>query len=631
MKAIPGKTPDFWGSYQSKKFSLEQAVDLIRSGDRIFVGSGCGEPQSLVRGLCDAIDHFTDIEIVRLLSLENAPLTLIANKTRETKLNIRSFYLGSVATSSLARNKRFMTPVNLSAIPTLFRTGQLPIHVAFIQTSPPDESGYMSLGISVDICLAAAQSADLVIAQVNSMMPRVPGRNTKLHVSEIDALVERDEPLLSMGECPEIASADIIAEHIAKLVDDGSTLQIALGATSRAALLALSEKNDLGIHTQYMTDDIMRLISKGVVTNRKKGFEPGVSLAGAAIGSPELYGFLNENPQVKFRPSDHINNPGIIARNHKMTALNVAVGMDLTGQAAADAFPYNHFCGVNGMQDFIRGAAQSRGGAPVIMMTSTTRDGKRSRISPVLDQTAVVTPRGDVHYVVTEYGAVNLFGKSLAERAVAMISVAHPDFRDELFHRAREMGLLTSRDYSSKFMRGVYPVHLEEKIEIGGAEITVRPSKPVDERRIQEHFYALDIKDVVARFFHKKTAFVRDEIKDISQIDYKNELTLLAVDGDFGFGRIVGIAEYSLEPDSNMAEVAFSITRDFQRKGMGKILLGKLAEAARENGIKGLVAYTSPDNFGMIKLFGSMPYETREGEEKGALALEFDFDRPKTS
>ncbi len=622
------KKTDFRKIYLKKRVSLENALDLIKSGDRIFVGSACGEPQYLLNGLCNAIDIFADLEIVRLLSLETAPLTLIANKTRKTKLNIRSFYLGSATTKALARNKRFMTPVNLSAIPMIFKTGKIPLNVALIQTSPPDESGYMSLGISVDISLAAAQSADILIAQVNSRMPAVFGRNSMLHISEIDALVEYDEPLLTLSSYPEIKSADIIAEHIARLIDNGSTLQIGLGTTSRAVMLALSEKNDLGIHTQHMTDDIMHLILKGVVTNRQKGFKNGLSLAGASIGTPELYDFLNGNESIEFCPSDYINNPGIIAKNNKMIALNVAVAMDLTGQVSADAFPYNNFCGVNGMQDFIRGAAQSRGGAPVIMLTSTSRDGKKSRVSPILEETTVVVPRGDVHYVVTEYGAVNLFGKSLSERAVAMISIAHPDFRDELFYRAKEMGLLTSHEYSSKFMNSVYPVNLEEKIKIKGAEITVRPSKPVDERRIQEHFYELDIEDVVARFFHKKRTFIRKEIKDISQIDYKNELTILAVDGEFGFGRIVGIGEYSLEPQTNIAEVAFSISKDFQRRGIGKILLNKLANAAKDNEIKGLVAYIASGNTGMTKLFYSMPYKITSSRENEALTLKCRFDQP---
>jgi len=612
--------------YEQKKVSLSHAIELIRSGDRIFVGSSCGEPQHLVSGLCNAIDHFTDIEIVRLLSLETAPLTLIANKTQETKLNIRSFYIGSAATASLARNKRFMTPVNLSAIPMLFKTGKIPLNVAFIQTSPPDESGYMSLGISVDVSLAAAQSADIVIAQVNSRMPSVFGRNSMMHISEIDAVVEYDEALLAVSAYPEIESAEIVGEHIARLVDNGSTLQIGLGTTSRAVMRALSDKNDLGIHTQYLTDDIMRLILKGVVTNRRKGINEGKSFAGAAIGTPELYDFLNGNESVEFSPSDYINDPAIIARNNKMIALNVAVAMDLTGQVAADAFQHNNFCGVNGMQDFIRGAAQSRGGAPVIMLTSRSRDGQKSRIVPTLEETAVIS-RGDVHYVVTEYGAVNLFGKSLGERAIAMISVAHPDFRDELFYNAKQMGLLSSDRYSENLMRGVYPINLEEKIKINDVELTIRPSKPVDERHIQEHFYGLDTTDVASRFLHKKTAFVREEIKDISQIDYKTELTILAVKGDFGFGRVVGVGEYSLEPENNMAEVAFSVSKDFQRRGMGKILLKKLAEAAKDNEIGGLVAYTSPENRGMIKLFHSLPYKITESTDDGMRTLKLRFDQ----
>ena len=260
--------------------------------------------------------------------------------------------------------------------------------------------------------------------------------------------------------------------------------------------------------------------------------------------------------------------------------MSVPMAIDLTGQVAADALPYNHFSGVSGMLDFMRGAVQSQGGKSILMLPSTSSQGKKSRILPSLENTAVVIPRADVHYVVTEYGAINMFGKSLQERAMAMISIAHPDFRDELFHKAKEMGLLGAERTLSESLHGVYPIHLEETITMGGEEITVRPAKPVDKRRIQEHFYNLEKDDVVARFFHEKTSFVQDEVEGVSQIDYIKDLTVVAVVGEFGFGRVVGIGEYLLDPASNIAEVAFSISKSNQGKGLGKILLNKLLESA---------------------------------------------------
>jgi acyl-CoA hydrolase/GNAT superfamily N-acetyltransferase len=619
----------YWAdNYVEKRCSAQEAIGRIKPGQRVFIGSSCGEPQYLVKKLADAADSFTDIEIVRLLSLESTPLTLIADKTKDQSFNIRSFYLGSAKTKSLAKNKRFITPMNLSAVPRLFKTRQLPIHVALIQVSPPDDFGWMSLGISVDITLAAAFSADFVIAQVNSRMPRVLGRSF-IHVNDVNAIVEYEEELLTIEELPELDAANLIGRLIARLVDDGSTIQISPGTTPQATLLALSEKNDLGVHTQYVTTDIMRLVSMGVITNRKKGFNEGKLVASCAIGSKNLYEFLDDNPAIEFYPSDYVNDPGIISRNNKMVSMNVPMAMDLTGQVAADALYYNHFSGITGMLDFIRGASGSEGGKSILMLTSTSVDGKKSRIVPMLNDTAIVVPRGDVQYVVTEYGAVNLFGKSLQERAMAMISIAHPDFREELFFEARKMGLLGAERTLSESLQGIYPIKLEETREIDGELITIRPAKPVDERRIQEHFYTQDKDDIYSRFFQARTRFVRDDVESMFQIDYVKNLTLLAVVGEFGFGKVVAVGEYLIDPAKNIAEIAFSVSKEWQGKGLGKIIMKKLSEAARENGISGLMAYTLPRNQGMIRLFKSLPYKTKTVYDGEVVELTCMFDELK--
>ena len=620
----------YWAdNYVEKRCSAKEAIGRIKPGQRVFIGSSCGEPQYLVRKLADAADMFTDIEIVRLLSLESTPLTLIAEKTKDQSFNIRSFYLGSAKPKSLARNKRFITPMNLSDVPRLFKTRRLPIHVALIQVSPPDDFGWMSLGISVDITLSAAFSADFVIAQVNPRMPRVLGHSF-IHVNDVDAVVEYEEDLLTIEELPELDAANHIGRLIARLIDDGSTIQISPGTTPQATLLALSHKNDLGIHTQYVTTDIMRLVSMGVITNRKKGFNEGKLVASCAIGSKNLYEFLDDNPAIEFYPSDYVNDPRIISQHHKMVSMNVPMAMDLTGQVAADALFYNHFSGITGMLDFIRGTSRSPGGKSILMLTSTSVDGKKSRIVPMLNDTAIVVPRGDVQYVVTEYGAVNLFGKSLQERAMAMISIAHPDFREELFFEARKMGLLGAERTLSESMQGIYPIKLEETREIGGELITIRPAKPVDERRIQEHFYTQDKDDIYSRFFQAKTRFVRDDVESMFQIDYVKNLTLLAVVGEFGFGKVVAVGEYLIDPANNIAEIAFSVSKEWQGKGLGKILMNKLSEAARENGISGLMAYTLPRNQGMIKLFKSLPYKTKTVYDGEVVELTCMFDQLET-
>ena len=613
--------------YMEKKRSGDEAVRMIRPGQRVFIGSSCGEPQHLVREMAEAANNYSDIEVVRLLALETTPLTLIANKTMDQTFNIRSFYLGSARPKPIARNQRFITPINLSAVPKLFMSRQLPIHVALIQVSPPDDFGWMSLGVSVDITHSAAMSADLVIAQVNPRMPRILGRSF-IHVNDVDVIVEYEEEILTIEEPPEMEAANEIGRFIARLIEDGSTIHISPGATTQATLLALAEKRDLGIHTEYLTDGIMKLASKGAVTNRKKGHKDDRMVASSAIGTKDLYEFLHDNPAIDFQPSDYVNDPGIIARHNRMVSMNVAMAMDLTGQVAADALAYNHFSGITGMLDFVRGANKAPGGKSIMMMPSTANRGQKSRILPRLDDMAVVVPRGDAHYVVTEYGAVNLFGKSLQERAMAMISIAHPDFREELFNMAKSMGLLSPRRTLAESIHGVYPRKLEETLTIDGEQVTIRPAKPVDGRRIQEHLYNLDKDDVVSRFFHEKTRFLSDEIQTVSQVDYVKDLTVIALVGEFGFGRVVAVGEYLLESASNVAEVAFSVSREFQGKGLGKILMRKLAEAARENGLSGFVAYTAPTNLGMVRLFKTLPYKTRTTMEEDVLKLTCRFDEP---
>ena len=619
----------YWADkYIANRRSGADAIAMIRPGWRVFIGSSCGEPQHLMRELTNAFESLKDIEIVRLFSLETTPLTLIANKTGDQALNIRSFYAGSARTKGIARNQRFLTPINLSAVPRLFKSRMLPINAALIQVSPPDDFGWMSLGVSVDITLAAAESADLVIAQVNPRMPRILGRSF-IHVNDVDVFVEHDESLLSIAETPEVEAAKGIARLIAsRLVDDGSTISIGLGAASEAVLLALSNKNDLGVHTQYLTGDMMHLFSRGVITNRKKGFNDGKMVASTAIGNEAFYEFLNDNPAIEFHPSDYVNDPAIIARHNKMVAMSVVMTIDLTGQAAADALPQNQFSGVTGVLDFIRGAAMSPGGKSILMLSATAAQGKKSRIVPLLADTAVVVPRSDVQHVVTEYGAVNLFGKSLQERALGLISIAHPDFRDELFSQAKKMGLLSAERTLHESIHGVYPVHLEAVMEINGQQVTVRPAKPVDERRIQEHFYSLDKDDVIARFFHDKRSFDKDEAEEVSQIDYIKDLTLLAIVGEYGFGQVVGIGEYLLDPATNYAEIAFSISKPYQKMGLGRILLRKLEAAAREHGIAGFFAYTSAQNHGMIRLFKHLPYKVNTVFDGDMVTLRCSFSEP---
>ena len=615
--------------YVKKKQTAEAAISLIKPGQRVFFGSYCGEPQHLARHFFLQALRFTDVEVVRLMAMESSPLTLVADQTKDRNLNIRSFYNGSLIPKRLARDMRFITPVNLFAIPPLFKQRQLYIHAALIQVTPPDDFGWMSLGVSVDITQAAALSADLVIAQVNPAMPRVLG-NSFIHVNDVDIIVEHEEPIISIQRQTRSEPALKIARQVARLVEDGSTIQTGIGPISQAVVAALDDKNDLGVHSQFITDEIMHLVSKGVITNKFKEFNEDKLVASSAVGTGNLYDFLDDNPSIEFHPSDYVNSPAQILRNRKMVSMNTVMVMDLTGQVATDALAASHYSGVNGILDFMRGATLARGGKSILMLTSTSENGQKSHIVPMLKETAIVVPRVDVHYVVTEYGAVNLHGKSLQERAMAMISLAHPDFRNELFLQAREMGLLGKERVLSESIHGIYPLKIEETREINGETVTIRPAKPVDIRRIQEHYYNMDSQDIYSRFMQIKTRFIRDEIEQKSQIDYLNNLTIVVVVGEFGFGRIIGVGEYLLEKAGNTAELAFSINRKWQGKGLGRILLNKLSKAARENGIANLVAYTSPQNRKMIELFKTLPYKLTNKFEDGFVVLRCGFDERST-
>ena len=408
------------GKFKSKLRTADEAVRMIRSGQRVFIGSSCGEPQHLVNALLDNANFFSDVEIVRLLSLEGSVMSLMADEHRGHKFHVRSIYQGSDQTKNLRANKRFITPLNLCAVPDLFKKKMLPLHFALIQVSPPDDNGWMSLGISVHVTLAAARSAAVVIAQVNSMMPRTPGHSF-IHLDDASVIVEQEEELLSAFDLPAYESASEIAAITANLIDDGATIQLGLAELSPSIAKALAQKTDLGVHTEILTDDLMELVSRGVVTNRHKTLNEGKVIASGAIGSQELYRSLHNNVVIEFRPSDYVNNPAIIAQNSKMVAINFARTMDLSGQVYADALPHNHFSGVTGMFDFILGTSMSPGGKSIMVIPARSIDGKTSRIIPKADGGAIVIPKGYVSYVVSEFGMVNLLGKNIEERAMAMI------------------------------------------------------------------------------------------------------------------------------------------------------------------------------------------------------------------
>jgi len=425
--------------YRSKLRTADEAAAVIKSGDRVYIHQGCGEPEDLVQAMVRRGRELLDVEVVHLATMGNADY---ANPEFEGHFRVNAFFVGANVRASVQEGRGDYIPIFLSDVEELLRSGAMPIDVALIQCCPPDHYGYMSLGTGIDTTLTAAKHARHVIVEVNDQCPRTLG-DAFLHVSKANALVEASHPLAEYRQ-PEIGEVHrAIARHIANLVPDGATLQTGIGAIPDAVLQELTFHRDLGIHTEMCPDGVMELIRKGVVNNEKKTLHPHKVIAGFVLGTKPLFDFIHDNPVFEFHPSAYTNDPFVIAQNDRMVAINSAIEIDLTGQVCADSLGHLLYSGVGGQVDFVRGAARSRGGLPIIGMPATAKDDKISRITAELQAGAgVVTSRADVHYVVTEFGIAYLHGKNMRQRAEALIQIAHPDFRDDLTAEACRLGLL---------------------------------------------------------------------------------------------------------------------------------------------------------------------------------------------
>jgi len=425
--------------YERRKVSAEEAVAQIKSGDRIYVSGNAATPYVLLEALAQSDDSLQDVEVTHVLLMGDDPLS---RPDAWGRFRHNSLFVGPADREVVNEGLADYIPVHLHEIPGLFTQGYLPLQVAIIQTAPPDEHGFMSLGVECLATMAAIAQAPVVLAQVNEEMPRTLG-DAFIHISRVTRLVEVSEklPTLEPAGFGEIEKR--IGESVAELVDDGSTLQLGIGAIPDAVLASLGDKRDLGIHTEMVSDGIMEGVEAGVITGSKKSVHRGKVIGTFALGSQDLYNFLDNNPLFEFHPVDYTNDPFVIARNDRMIAVNSAIEVDLTGQVCSDSIGLRIYSGFGGQVDFIRGAAQSEGGKPIIAMPSTAKGGKVSRIVSTLRRGAgVVTTRADLHYVVTEYGTASLHGKNLRERAQELIHIAHPHFREELSKAAHERKLV---------------------------------------------------------------------------------------------------------------------------------------------------------------------------------------------
>ncbi len=422
--------------YSQKVVSAAEAVKAVKSGDRIFLTGNCSVPNQILAALVDRAQELKDVEINQALTIGSADYVA---PEMEGHLRVNTMFISHNTRQAVQAGRADFTPVLLSEFPLLFKDKILPVNVAFVHLSPPDAHGYCSFGVEVGLSKSAAESAEIIIAEVNEQMPRTLG-DTFIHVSAIDYIVPVDYPLpeLSMSEGQPSEKVEKIAAYIAELIPDEATMQMGIGAVPDAVLKYLFDKKDLGIHTELFSDGVIELVEAGVITNAKKTLHPGKIIAGFILGTKRLYEWVHNNPLIEFLRTEYVNDPFVISRNHRMVAINSAIEIDLTGQICADSIGTKLYSGVGGQLDFIYGASRSKGGVPIIALPSKAKD--FSRIVTTLKTGAgVVTSRNHVHYVVTEFGVASLYGKTIRERAQALINVAHPDFTEELTEQAREL------------------------------------------------------------------------------------------------------------------------------------------------------------------------------------------------
>ncbi len=619
---------EYWRKRYPEKFvPLDKAFSHIHRGDRIFVGTGCGKPQYLVDEMVRYVkEHpkaFFDAEILHIWTLGIAPYM-----SEEFKRNFRhnAFFISRNTREEVNKGMADYTPIFLSQVPDLFYRRVVPIDVALVQVTPPDRYGYMSLGISVDIVRAAVDSANCVICQVNSYMPRVHG-DSFVHISDVDFIVPHDEPLLEYDTEVIDETACQIGRYVARLVEDGATIQVGYGRIPNAVLRNLSDKKHLGVHTELLSDGIVELMKKGVIDNSRKSLDPNKTVASFSMGHRETYEFLSDNPAIEFRPVEYTNDPMIIAQQHRMTAINTAFSIDLTGQATAESIGKLFYSGIGGQADFMRGAVLARHGKSILVLESTARNGEVSRIVPILPEGAGVTlTRGDIHYVVTEYGIAYLHGKNVRERAMELISIAHPKFRPWLLREAKVLNLIYKDQAYIPGERGQYPEELETyRTTKSGLEIFLRPVRLSDEPLLKDFFYSLSDQSIYRRFISARTDMPHERLQEFVVIDYTREMVILAIIGDEENPLVVGVGQYGIDEQTHTAEVALVVRDDYQNKGIGTELLNYLTYLAKRQGLHGFTAEVLVGNQPMLHLFEKAGFTIEKRREAGVYELRMLF------
>ncbi len=587
-----------------KLLTAEEAVSKITTGSRVFIGTGCGEPQHLIHAMIAARGLY-DILLYQMLSFTLAKY--VEDRDFLNRFSLKLFFISRDMRKAAFEGKIDYIPAYLSQIPRMFHSKQIGLDVALIQVSPPDKHGYCSLGVSVDITRAGMSNASVVIAQVNPKMVITSG-DSNVHVDEIDYLVLHEEPIVEylQDKSRDSLVAERIGHYVAQMVDDGATLQVGFGSLPGQILQSLINKKNLGVHTQVITDAFLPLLKKKVITCKMKNYLPGRIVGSLCMGSEELYEYVDGNPLFYFRSSEYVNDPNVIARNDKLISISSALEADLTGQVCSDSVGHLFYSGIGDQVDFLRGSAMSKGGFSIIALPSTAQNGKISRIVPFLTEGAgVATTRGDVNYVVTEYGVASLKGKSIYQRAMEMAQIAHPKFREELIEQAKKRHYVffdqipPSQD-DLIFLEAYKTSH---KLR-NGKSIELRPIMPSDEFSSRNFFYSLKEETIYHRFFYKRKIFEHREVQnELASVDYHQNMTLIGLMVQGGHKEIIAVASYAQEENSNLAEVAFVVGENFQGLGVASIMMEQLENIARKNGLTGFTAIVLRENKAMQHVF----------------------------
>jgi acyl-CoA hydrolase/RimJ/RimL family protein N-acetyltransferase len=574
--------------------SAAEAVSLVRPGDRVFVGSACATPRALVEAL-EQLDRPPEgVELVHFLTDR-----IGVGEPPSTNYRHRVFYVGRDVQALLDSGSVEYLPLSLADVPRLIRSGRMPLDVALVQVAPPDPDGTCSLGTSVDVTHAAALASRTVIAEVNPAMPRTRG-DSRIPVGCIDRFVEVDTPVIEYLHEPADDVAEQIARYVARLIDDRSTLQVGLGRVPNQMLAHLTNRRELAIHSDVITEPVADLVAAGVIT--------GPVVASFAMGTRRLYDLVDDDPRFSFHPIDYVCDPVVIAGTPRMVSVTQAFLIDLTGQVCTESLDGKLYDGVSTGPAFHRGALASAGGMAIVCLASRTPEGRpaiRLELEPV---EAVTIARSEVHWVITEYGTAYLFGRSIAERAVALMEIAHPDDRVSLLEDAVARGLV--RRGQQLRSRAAYPIAEERDVRLrDGREVRVRPTRTGDSGAMQELFYRLPEEDVHTRFFQKLTSLTDTAAQHLCSVDYEEEMAFAAVVGPPERERIVGTSCYYLNPATGLAEVSYMVDPDWQGVGLGGILHSRLVEYAGERGMRGFTADVLVRNSAMLRVFERAGHE----------------------